>query len=366
MGNLKTDKFHFHTFDALRFFAFLKVFLLHLPYSGSNWFSFIKRGGGIGVVFFFVLSGFLITWGILNEKAVKQAFSFKRFYISRFLRIAPLYYVAVLFAFISPWLLGILHLSFSNEGYEPDWRFSFAFLENLKSMLENSSPNVSPLGVMWSLCVEVHFYLIWALAMGLSSSKNALRIILCCFPIAFLFRFIYIDNQIFTNDLFTNIDFFAAGGGVAWLWVNKNEIISQWADSLSVAKRWLIVAGVILVVVCVVPIKFQSAVLQAITPGLYGLCFALLLAVFLNRQHWGISSRNPLSWLGRISYGMYVMHTVFILMCAKLTAMCFQNLSPLAEVCIIGIGSFGLTVLFSALSYRYFEQPVLKLREKIK
>ena len=65
-GNPKTE---FHTIDALRFFAFFKVFLLHLPTDRYFLlFGYLKKGGGIGVSFFFVLSGFLITYSLSEEK----------------------------------------------------------------------------------------------------------------------------------------------------------------------------------------------------------------------------------------------------------------------------------------------------------
>jgi len=65
-GNRKT----FHTFDSLRFFAFFKVFLLHLPVLAIPGFSFIKTGGGIGVLLIFasMLSYKLIEKPFLNLK----------------------------------------------------------------------------------------------------------------------------------------------------------------------------------------------------------------------------------------------------------------------------------------------------------
>ena len=66
---MKMNKIRFHSIDALRFFAFFKVFLLHLPYQGdSSVFNYLKSGGGIGVYLFFVLSGFLITYLLVFEK----------------------------------------------------------------------------------------------------------------------------------------------------------------------------------------------------------------------------------------------------------------------------------------------------------
>lgn len=89
---------HFHTIDALRFFALPKVFLLHLPVTAFPIFNFFREGGGTGVIFFFVLSGFLITYILLSEKKQLGSINLKRFYIRRILRIWPLYYLMVGFA----------------------------------------------------------------------------------------------------------------------------------------------------------------------------------------------------------------------------------------------------------------------------
>jgi len=72
-------KRYFHSIDSLRFFAFLKVYLLHLPIQGDfPIFSFLKSGGGIGVSFFFVLSGFLISYLLILEKVKKNRINLKK------------------------------------------------------------------------------------------------------------------------------------------------------------------------------------------------------------------------------------------------------------------------------------------------
>ena len=96
-------KLHFHSLEALRFFAFFKVYLLHLPLAiPSPALSYLKRGGGIGVQFFFVLSGFLITYLLVADKLARGQVDLRRFFIRRSLRIWPLFYALVLLAFLLP------------------------------------------------------------------------------------------------------------------------------------------------------------------------------------------------------------------------------------------------------------------------
>ena len=70
----------------------------------------------------------------------------------------------VAFAFSTPFILSWLNLDHSNEGYEPNFLFTILFLENYVGIALREAPNVSPLGVMWSLCVEEHFYIVWGVS----------------------------------------------------------------------------------------------------------------------------------------------------------------------------------------------------------
>ncbi|HMB21595.1 MAG TPA: acyltransferase family protein, partial [Anaerolineales bacterium] len=88
--------------DGLRAVAFLLVFALHADYVQVGW---------VGVQFFFVLSGFLITGILLDmKKALPPRDYFVKFYGRRFLRIFPLYYFyLVLMLGVAAWLLYIAY-----------------------------------------------------------------------------------------------------------------------------------------------------------------------------------------------------------------------------------------------------------------
>ena len=108
-------KVFFENLDFLRFVAFFLVFAQHsmlrdtlLGVTTNKYLQAIIKllgNGGIGVSFFFVLSGYLITYLLLNEQAAKGQFSLKDFYMRRTLRIWPLYFSVVLFGFfVYPYL----------------------------------------------------------------------------------------------------------------------------------------------------------------------------------------------------------------------------------------------------------------------
>jgi len=85
-----TTKRHFETFDALRLLAFFTVFLYHATVYDSPLVNYLKAGAPLGVHFFFVLSGFLITYIIAEEKQQTGQVNVKHFLARRFLRIWPL------------------------------------------------------------------------------------------------------------------------------------------------------------------------------------------------------------------------------------------------------------------------------------
>ena len=219
----RVERRHFHTFDALRCFAFLKVFLFHIPIGYPAAFVYLKAGGDIAVQFFFVLSGFLITYLIISEKTRIGRLNFSRFFARRALRIWPLYYLMVAFAFSTPYILSWLNLEHSNEGYEPNFLFSIAFLENYVAIAMREAPNVSPLGVMWSLCVEEHFYIVWGVLLYFLETRHLPKVILGCLALSIVSRITFIALGYPTLDLFTNFDLFAFGAIPAYLLVEHQE-----------------------------------------------------------------------------------------------------------------------------------------------
>src|SRR4029079_7687100 len=102
----------FPNLDGLRFISFFAVFLYHcdlsvFSYLGDSYpktqqaLTFLFRHGNLGVNFFFVLSGFLITYLLIKEKELKGNIHVGNFYVRRILRIWPLYYLCLIIGFIA-------------------------------------------------------------------------------------------------------------------------------------------------------------------------------------------------------------------------------------------------------------------------
>ncbi len=142
--------------DLLRAIAIVLVMLFHLESTTfnlpqSSYFNQFLYRGYHGVDLFFVLSGFLIG-GQLIESLRAGSFSFKEFYIKRFFRIAPAYYMAIMVSILyySVWIdMFILR----DDIFLKDFLVHIFYLQDYIPVLIQS-------GLYWSLAVEEQFYIL--------------------------------------------------------------------------------------------------------------------------------------------------------------------------------------------------------------
>jgi Predicted acyltransferases len=353
-------KRHFHTFDALRFLAFFKVFLLYLPILAFPTFNIFRKGGGIGVVFFFVLSGFLITYIILEEKVETGRLNLYHFFIRRILRIWPLYFVMVGFAFATPFLLSWFKLSYSNEGYEPNWLMTLTFLENYKIIVTHSHPNVSPLPVMWSLCIEEHFYFIWGIALYFISLKRIPIIIISSIILSTFANWFFVRNNILTSEILTNLSYFAFGAIPAYLLVNKRLYFETFINRIpSLYKTALVI--ITLAYVLISP-NINYSLREYIEPTILGVLFCLIICCTIPDNNIKIGNGNILSRLGLYTYGLYLYHVIVINLFIQIFKKVGWSLDKsYYAITFIGI-TLGITVFISQLSYHLFEKHFLRLK----
>lgn len=354
---------HFHTFDALRFFAFFKVFLLHIPILVFPWFNFIIAGGGIGVQFFFVLSGFLITYIICEEKQQTGKLDLKNFFVRRILRIWPLYYLMVLVAYITPYILShFLQLNSSSEGYEPELWISVLFLENYKMMITHSHANVSPLSVMWSLCIEEHFYLIWGLLLYRVNIRALPKLLGFCIGLSLICRIIYVHYNIPTSDILTNIDLFAFGAIPAYLLITYNDRFENYILRIPLAAKWLFLLVLIATVFTFSQFDGDDRPFIWMT-SILGLLFSVLLCIIIPaRNPICISDKNILTKAGVYTYGLYMYHTLVINLLRQIFLKFGWNYEQPGIAFLFFLLGLGLSFACAIISYKLFELPFLKLK----
>lgn len=366
------EKRRFHTLDALRFFAFLKVFLLHIPLQGEfPIFSFLKSGGGIGVSLFFVLSGFLITYLLVFEKIQSGQISIKRFFLRRSFRIYPLFFFLVLLAFILPYhFKEKIGFHMVGGGYDFDWRYSFFFLENYKMLIMDNFPKTTPLSVFWSLCIEEHFYIVWMVAIFLLPIKRILAFLLLSVGVAWIARYfdtaIWDNTMIEQNDLFTNIDYFAIGGILGYFVAKDYHRVASSIQNISNTWKYFFIALVIAMVVFQDQIlPSNNFILSIFRPTIIAAAFTSLIAIFIpEKSSIRISDNHIISYLGKISYGLYVYHIIFV---HVLFQYFIKHKILMDDWLTVGgfmIAVLGGSILTSMLSFRFLEQPFLEWRKK--
>jgi peptidoglycan/LPS O-acetylase OafA/YrhL len=362
---------HFQSIDALRFFAFLKVYLLHIPLDDKfpN-FSLIKLGGGIGVSFFFVLSGFLIAYLLFLEKANSNRIDLLNFYKRRAFRIWPLFFLMVIIVFLLPFdLKQQLGLHMVGGGYDFDWRFSFTFLENYKMIIMDQFPKTTPLSVFWSLCIEEHFYIVWGLLFYFLSSKNVLRLLISFVIIAWVSRGYesYFSNNLVieTNDLLTNMDYFSCGGILAYVFVFHQVKLNAVLLKIGKWNLKLCLLGLVLILIFhnqLIPDRTEFSFI--FKPSIIAAVFTLIICLFISAESGIVIKSKLLNYLGVRSYGLYVFHIIAIHMMYQYCLLHHIRIDTTLSLFLFILISFSSTVLVSMLSYRYFEKPILNLRRK--
>lgn len=345
---------HFHTFDALRFFSFLLVFFLHLPKTGKAYIDFFLKSGGIGVTFFFVLSGFLITYILLYEKEHTQRISLKNFFSRRILRIWPLFYLMIGFAYASPYILNALNLPFENEGYKPNLLTSIFFGENYKMMMTNTFPDGAPLRVMWSLCIEEHFYILWGVLFYYISHKNIPLLIILSIVIANIARLIYTYFGIGHIDVFSHLDYFAFGAIPAYIMMYKKEYL-DYVEKIPKYLKYGFLTLTVSIVFILPNINLYD--IEYVYPLILGLLFSVTILFTLGNNSIHINDNLWFSKLGVYTYGLYLYHTIVILLLIQI----FKYMS-FSNWYILGLSALLLTIVISIISYNLFEKQFLKLK----
>ena len=359
---------HFHTFDAFRFFAFFLVFLTHLPFRENEYFNLFNKSGGVGVLFFFVLSGFLITYILLHEKINNnENVNLKRFYLRRILRIWPLFYLMLLLAYLSPFIIEYFGFNSDNTGYKPNWLMSILFLENYMMMINNSPANVSPLGVMWTLCIEEHFYILWGILFYFFRTKYIPYVLGISIIFSNICRLILLNSPIYVNNLFienflditTNLDYFAFGGLIAYLYVFRKSTI-QSLRFIPIWKKYIICLSIISYIFISQNISYSFQNLTE--PIIFSILFSLLISFSLiNKNYIKINNNNIISKLGKYTYGLYLYHTIIIIFLLRF----FEKNDIIINPISFSFISLLLSIIISILSYNIFERKFLKLKKRV-
>lgn len=369
----KSEKqIYFSGINGFRFLAALAVIITHIEllkgvFGFKSYWSnpIIFNLGGMGVYFFFVLSGFLITYLLLEEKKQFNTIEIKQFYIRRILRIWPLYYLIVLIGFFILPKLELFQIPYLENSFHENFSFNLLLyifiLPNLAFSLFPAVPNI---GQVWSIGVEEQFYIIWPWIV--SKSKHIVKTLIYIISGLIIVKLLVLGLGKFYSGanwynplkLFLAMSKFecmAIGGIGAYLLFSSSNVLKI------IYNKYIFILSVILIptLIYVTPNYIQDGI-----HIVYSILFlVIILNVSYNSQNNNFENK-VLNYLGKISYGIYMYHFLIIPIVIKLIKHNIHIESEWILNIIIYLSTIVLTITISGLSYRFFELPFIRLKSK--
>ncbi|MBN2524268.1 MAG: acyltransferase [Bacteroidales bacterium] len=345
---------------SLRFLFAVLVFSHHLGFviGPDNKFrdlycKLFADAGPVGVCFFFILSGFILTH-VYQEKIIQKKIKIKNFYLLRFLRIYPLYFLTLLLAI--PLKLGLLLTDHKT------WLLIFSeHLTMTQSFVPIRDHYFSFNLVSWCISNEFFFYLAFPFIILLFSKINFIKkLVLFVFISIGISILIYVlpsrlDHAIiYINPGIRIFDFIL--GIVLYDVYKKLHPLSK-----SKATYFELASIVFLVIMYIVGIFLPQVIRYSIY---YWLPVSFLILVFA-MQNGKISfllSNKLLMILGGMSYGLYISHFLII----KYVTWLNKRFEVIDSVMLLIIFVFLLSLICGYFAYSYIENPINKLLRKRK
>jgi peptidoglycan/LPS O-acetylase OafA/YrhL len=338
--------------DGLRALAIILVLVYHAGISES-----IVRGGFLGVEIFFVLSGFLITTLLLEERRSAGTVSLSAFYARRALRLFPALFVmlAIVVAYTEVFgpasrLASVRQEALAAAFYYDDWYRAFAL-----------GPSTL-LGHTWSLSVEEQFYVVWPLAMLLvlrfgRGLRGALALALAGTLASAVYRAAAWDGEPTLIRVFTGADTRADAlliGCALAILVHSGRLHP---DRVAPTVRLLLLPTLLVLALVTARVSWSSGLLYEGGLTVYSLLCAVLLLALLGPASPAL--RRAFEWrpavaIGRISYGLYLWHyPLFQIVDDHFAGVDPNVLAPLKLL---------LTFAFAGASWVIVERPALSLK----
>lgn len=309
--------------------------------------------GELGVQIFFGISGFLITWLLLREHDTTGRIALRAFYERRMLRILPVY-----FAFVG--VMAVFQYTTSYNGTTAQWIRALTFTANY-------APAPPAMSHLWSLSVEEQFYLLWpwmvvlgiARVGGWRGLKTVLYLALCAAP---AFRVL---GKFYDTPLLGYLSFLTTFDLLGWgcLFAILLHSHPQWFEQLC-AKHAMALTGTALALIFLPLLLMQNNLLGIITlpfrftfTGI-GVCTLLTISIFNHdRGFWRLLNHQFVSWLGILSYSIYIWHRPF----SVPPALFGMESAWWMEFPTLLLASLAV----ATVSYYALERPLMALRKRL-
>lgn len=332
----------FGALDGLRGISILAVLWHHTDHPTDPLF---QTRGFLGVDLFFVISGFLIVSLLLRERARAGEISLKGFYVRRFLRIFPPYYLMLAVVAAT----AVLKPGHGSAGILRDLPFALAYVSNMV-------PMTSLLTITWSLSTEEQFYLVVP-----ALEKYARRVLPWLLPVAYVLLSIPpfgVWPALALPSFFRQTTF-----GPILLGVMLAHLLH---DRRGFAAVWRVLrhpaAPLVALALLVLALQQPQPDISGWPRILIHWAMALLVASCVVREDHLLAAPLRL-WalrrIGAVSYGIYLYHMLvwfFVNRAMEKVGLRSQPIFFVANT----LGSWGV----AELSYRWFESRVLALKSR--
>lgn len=332
--------------DGMRAVAVFLVIFYH--------FGFDRVPGGLGVLIFFVLSGFLITWLLLKENESTGEVSIRGFYIRRALRIFPAFYCF--------WLGTAALLVLTHRAV--DWPHALSALCYTSNYYQGIvRPPDSFVSHTWSLAIEEQFYLVWPGIFYLFCNRlktligMVAGIIVCVWMWRLVLQFALHGNQSYIYRAFeTRIDHLMVGCLLA-LMIRQGAATSLLAKCCRNPWMPLVPAGLLFLSACAFGQSpdYRDSIGFIIEPLLVAMLLVQLI-YFESTNLWKWTNLSVMRWLGRISYSLYLYQQITLHPAHRLLAK-----FPMAVQLLAGV---GFTIAAASASFYLVEKYFLQLKRK--
>jgi peptidoglycan/LPS O-acetylase OafA/YrhL len=335
--------------DALRFYAVFGVMLGHLyPKElpsirfAAEFYSYLP-----GVPLFFCISGFLITGILISNQNQPIKKLLKNFYIRRFLRIFPVYYLTIFALFIV-----------NIDDYRSWFLYDFFYVTNIVQGLNgNFDGSVAP--HFWSLAVEEQFYLVWPILFLIFRGKNCQIILLWSIFLTGSALMLFSENKFLMARTLGCLSYLGSGSLLAYFWHYRKKYLFQ-LNALLTATLILFLAFVVVQSFGFLKISNQfHLLLSMLLIPLITLKFAI---GFRTKMIKAIVEFPAIIYMGKISYGIYIFHLL-----ALFPAVAIKKIGSfefLENIWIMLFFKIGITILLATLSWEFFEKRINKLKNK--
>lgn len=334
--------------DGIRAVAVALVFCAHGGFE-----NFVP--GGVGVTIFFVLSGYLITTLMRIEHGQRGRIDFRNFYLRRLLRLMPPLFIVVALA-------GTLSaLSIIDGGFTTGGLFAALFYAGNYYLISHDFNGMpAGVGVVWSLAIEEHYYLLFpplaALLLRVGSARLSFGVLsaLCAGVLAWRCWLVLHGGSTayLTMATDTRVDAILVGCLLAL-------IRNPWLEGVAASsRRYDLAVAAISVGVLVGTLTFRTEEFRVTARyTLQSLAIAALIYLAVARAdrlpfRW--LSARPVAYVGSVSYTIYLSHHVILRGLAK-------HWPQWSTFQLMAVGAV-LTLALAEPMRRWIEQPFARLR----